>query len=112
MILDHPNLFGQLQIDLLGSKPIWSGPNHFGQVQIWLLWTNVYNLDPTKRKWTGPKLLVLNQNDLTIQNYFGPIEGQGKKLQKLWILPNNFQMEFLILDQRDYWVYRRQQAII
>ena len=48
MILDHPNCFGQLQIVLVGSKPFWSGPNHFGQVQIRLLWTNLYNLDPTK----------------------------------------------------------------
>ena len=64
MILDHPKCFGRLQIVFVRSKPFWSGPNHFGQVQIRLLWTNLYNLDPTKTNWTRPKRLVLNQNDL------------------------------------------------
>ena len=60
---------------------------------------NQNDLDTTQIKWTGPKQLVLNQNDLTVQNYFGSIEGQGNRLQNLfWILPNNFRMEFLILD--------------
>ena len=34
MILDRPNCFGQVQIDLVMSKSFWSGPNHFGQVQL------------------------------------------------------------------------------
>ena len=60
---------------------------------------NQNDLDTTQIKWTGPKQLVLNQNDLTVQNYFGSIERQGNRLQNLfWILPNNFRMEFLILD--------------
>jgi hypothetical protein len=76
MILDHPNCFGRLQIVLVRSKLFWSGPNHFGQVQIRLLWTNFYNLDPTKMIWTRPNRIGPNQNEL-VQNNFGPIEGQG-----------------------------------
>ena len=80
----------RLQIVLVGSKLFWSGPNHFGQVQIRLLWTNFYNLDPTKMIWTRPKRIgpVLNNWSLTkmiwtVQNHFGFIEGQNISLQQL-----------------------------
>ena len=68
MILDNPNCFD-------GYKLFWSGPNHFVQVQIRLFWTNLYNLDPTKTNWTRLKRMIW-----TVQNHFGPIEGQGIKI--------------------------------
>jgi hypothetical protein len=64
MILEYPNCFGQVQIVLVESKSFWLGLHHFGQVEIRLFWTNFYNLDLTKMNWTGPKQLVLDQNDL------------------------------------------------
>ena len=64
MILDCPNCFGHVQIDLVMSKLFWSGLNHFGQVQIKLFWTNFYKLNLSEMIWTQPKQLVLDQNDL------------------------------------------------
>ena len=64
MILDHPNCFGQLQINLVGSKLFWSGPNHFGQVHIRLFWTVFfYGVDLSKMIWTRPKRIGPVQND-------------------------------------------------
>ena len=87
MILDRPNCFGQVQIDLVMSKPFWSGPNHFGQVRIRLFWTIFYNLELSKMIWTRPKQIGPVQNDWystkmiwSVQNHFGPIEGQGISL--------------------------------
>ena len=92
MILDHPNCFGWLQIVLVGSNPFWSGPNHFGQVQIRLFWTNFYSLDLSKMIWNWPKQIGPGQNDWywtkmiwTVQNHFGPIEGQGIRIFILMI---------------------------
>jgi hypothetical protein len=59
-----PKRFWTIQIVLDGYKLFLSGPNHFGQVQIRLLWTNLYNLDPTKIIWTRPKRIGLDQNHL------------------------------------------------
>ena len=47
-----PKWFWTIQIDLNGYKLFWSDSNHFGQVKIRLLWTNLYNLDPTNTNWT------------------------------------------------------------
>jgi hypothetical protein len=76
-----------------GCKLFWSGPNHFdcvqiilefGQVQIRLFSTNFYNLDLSKIFWTRKKLIGPVQNNWystkmiwTVQNDFGPIEGQS-----------------------------------
>ena len=88
MILDCPICFGRVQIVLVMSKPFWSGPNHFGQVQIRLFWTIFYNLDLSKISWTRPKRIGPAQNDWystkmiwTVQNNFGPIEGQDIRLK-------------------------------
>ena len=79
MILDRPNCFGRVQIVLLG-------PNNFGQVQIRFFWTIFYNLDLSKMICTQPKHIVPVKNNWyftkmiwTVQNHFGPIEGQGMK---------------------------------
>ena len=84
MILDIPNCFGWAQVVLVVSKLFWMGPNHFGQFQIRLFWTNLYNLDLSKMIRTRPKQIRPVQNDWystkniwTVQNHFGPIEGQG-----------------------------------
>ena len=84
MILERPNHFGQLTIILVGYKLFWLGPNHFGQVQIRLFWTNFYNLNLSKMIWIQPKQIESDKNDYnsnkmiwTVQNHFGPIEGQG-----------------------------------
>ena len=77
MILNRPNCFGQVQIDLVMSKSFWSGT-------IRLFWTIFYNLDLSKMIWTQPKQIGPVQNDWystkiiwSVQNHFGPIEGQG-----------------------------------
>ena len=44
-----------------------------------MTWTQPEQSGPDQTKWTGPKRLVLDQNDLTVQNYLEPIEGQGCK---------------------------------
>ena len=49
-------------------------------------------MDPTKTNWTRPKQLVLDQNDLDIQNHFGPIEGQGISLQNRSCTSNDQQI--------------------
>ena len=56
IILDRPNCFGRVQIDLVRSISFWSGPNHFDQVEIRLFWTNFYNLDLSKSIGSQPKL--------------------------------------------------------
>ena len=99
MILDRPNYFGRVPIILVGSKSFWSGPNHFGRVQsilvrvtqIRLFWANFYNSDLSKIIWNQPKQIAPVQNDWystkmiwTVQNHFGPIEGQG--IKGLWIM--------------------------
>ena len=74
MILDHPNCFGQVQIILVKSESFLFGPNCFDQVQIRLLWTNFCNLDPSKM-WYWTKMIW------TVQNNFGPMEGQGIRIR-------------------------------
>ena len=88
--LDSPNHFGRVPIILVGSKLFWCGPNFFGQGQIRLFWTNFYNLDLSKMIWTRPKQIAPLQNDWystkmiwAVQNYFGPIEGQGLRFLSL-----------------------------
>ena len=91
IILDRPNCFGWVQIVLVGSKSFWSGPKHFGQVQIRLFCSNFYNLDqseiiltwtiqigPIQNNWYSTKMIW------TVQNHFGPIEGQGIKFVQVW----------------------------
>ena len=80
-------LFWTVQIVLFGSKWFWSGPINFVQVQIRLFWTNFHNLDLSKMIWTRPKQNGPVQNDWystemiwTVQNNFGPIEGQGIRI--------------------------------
>ena len=73
-ILDYRNQFGRVPIVLDGPNLFWSGPNHCGQIQI-------IEISPEKI-WFGS-----DQNDLepnktiwTVQNHFGPIEGQGIRI--------------------------------
>ena len=54
------------------SKLFWLGPNYFSQVQIRLLWTNLYNSDPTKKIWTGPKQIGHHKQLVLDQNYLDP----------------------------------------
>ena len=93
--LDRPNHFGWAPIILVRSKSFWLGPKHFGQGHIRLFWAILFfNLDLSKMIYTRPKQIVLFKNDWystkmiwTVQNNFGPMEGQG-----IWIifLFNNF----------------------
>ena len=66
-----------LEIILDECKSFWSGPNHFGQVQIRLFWTNFYDLDQTKTNWAHTNDWYSTKIIWTVQNHFGPIEGQG-----------------------------------
>ena len=61
----------------------WTGPIRFVQVQIIKNSPEKSNLYLTKMIWTRPKRFGHDQNNLhpsktnwTIQNHFGPIEGQ------------------------------------
>ena len=79
-----PKLFWTDQIVLDNYNLFLSGLNHFGQVQIRLFWTNFYNLDLSKMIWIRPKRIEPAKNDWystkmiwTVQNHFGPIEGEG-----------------------------------
>ena len=92
--------FWTIQIVLDGYKLFWSepnrfgsGPNSFGQVQIRFFWTNFFNLDLSNMIWTQPKWIRPIQKDwyltkmiLTIQNHFGPIEGQSKSQTSVLLL--------------------------
>jgi hypothetical protein len=69
MILNRPNNFGWM-----GSIRFGSGPNHFGQVQIIKISPEKSNLNLTKTIWSQPKQFG------TVQNHFGPIEGQSIKV--------------------------------
>ena len=64
------------------------GPIHFGQVQIIKISQDKSNFNLTKMIWTRPKQFGFNQNNLhpsktiwTVQNHFGPIEGQGIRVK-------------------------------
>ena len=86
MILDCPNHFGQVPIVL---DSFCLGPNNFGQVQIITISQEKSNLNLTKIIWAQPKQFGHNQNNLhpsktiwTVQNHFGPIEGQGIEIKQ------------------------------
>ena len=71
-------------LSLYWSKMILDHPNCFCRGIIRLFWTNFYNLDLCKMIWTRIKQIGAIQSDWystkiiwTVQNRFGPIEGQG-----------------------------------
>ena len=81
-----PKWFWTVQIVLDGCKLFWLNPNCFGLVQIilvmlkldlsWLIfiiWTWPKRIGPVQNNWYSTKM------NWTVQNYFGPIEGQGIK---------------------------------
>jgi hypothetical protein len=73
MILDSPNLYGRVSIVLYKSN-CWTGPNQKKIVQKSLTEPDKNDLDPSKIIWT-------------VQNHFGPTEGQGiSQLLKNWYL--------------------------
>ena len=88
MILDGPNCFRRVQFVLVGLKLFWSGPNHWSGLNYTFL-DQLYNLDLSKMIWTPPKRIGFVQNNWyftkiiwTVQNHFGPIEGQDIKFQQ------------------------------
>ena len=91
------------------SKLYLSGPNHFGQVQIRFLWTNFYDLVPTKIIWTRPKRIGLDQNDLDGPKSFWThrrtrhnSNGTKVKICTLIILINNFVYWHWLIYQKKY----------
>ena len=69
---------------LVEYQSFWTGLILFGRVQIIQISPEKSNLELTKMIWTQPKQFGHDQNNLcpsetiwTVQNYFGPIEGQG-----------------------------------
>ena len=89
-----PKWFWTVQIVLVGYKMFWLSPNHYGRGQIilnrsklWKISTEKSNLNLTKMIWTQPKRFGHDQNIFsvtktiwTVQNHFGPIEGQGMRI--------------------------------
>ena len=80
----HSNNLGQVSIVLDVSNLFWLGPNHFEQTQIIKFGPQKSNLNLTKMICIQPKLFGTDENILhpsktiwTVQNHFGPIEGQG-----------------------------------
>ena len=87
----------QFQLFLDRSNPFWLGPNHFEQTQIIKFGPQKSNLNLTKMICIQPKLFGTDENILhpsktiwTVQNHFGPIEGQGiivlLNFKQIWML--------------------------
>ena len=68
------NGFGRVQFILVRSKSFWTGPNYKKQS----------NLNLTKMIWTRPNQFGPNQNNLKVQNNFGPIEGQRMEMLRVF----------------------------
>ena len=78
------------------SNSFWSGPNHFGTVQITKNSPGKSNLYLTKMFLIRPKRFGHDQNNLyqsktiwTVQNHFGPIEGQGTNVGQSCLLSSH-----------------------
>ena len=108
-----PKLFWTIQIVLDGYQLFWSCPSRFGRVQIILV---RFKLDFSGLFWPVQNDWYLTKMIWSVQNHFGPIEGQGiRSITFLVLYPLQSQSSTImniVSHLRDQWTNQKLCGLV